>query len=172
MDSPAGWPLFHEFEEEIKGKNRFFPSDKFLRLFDVIIESSYHRKVIPQGTPLYRGRRNKLGGEFEFVSELGANKKTPAHNRASPVGISYMYLADAPETAIAELRANVKDYITVATFETIKPLQFLYLDQASVIDGGKVGEFDGLEVASFIFYLSYAFAAPVQKNAFQLPVVK
>ena len=77
-----------------------------------------------------------------------------------------MYLAGNPETAIAEVRANVNDYVSVATYETVKPLNLLYLDQATVIDYAEEdGEFRGLEIVSFISQLSFAFAAPVQKKA-------
>lgn len=165
QELPSGWALFHEFEEELKKQNRFFLNEKFLRLFDKIIENPYHRIIVKKGTDLYRGRKNPFRKKFKWVSDLGMNKENPSHNRASPIGISYMYLSDEPSTSISEIRPNVSDCVTVATFSTKKDLDFVFLKNESSYNGTIGEEFPSLEVAGFILYLSYAFSVPVQKQA-------
>ena len=70
MSDPAGWPLFHEYEEEIKTKNRFFLNPKFERLFLRIVNNESNVATLSPETPLFRARVNKPNKEFEFVHEL------------------------------------------------------------------------------------------------------
>lgn len=164
MNYPSGWLLFREFEEEIKSRNRFFPNDKFLRLFDRIIEEPYNTRIVQKGTELYRARRNKPTGEFEWVSELGVNRTNPGNNRASPIGIPYMYLADEPETAIAEIRANVNDSVTVATYTAKSDLAFIALDgNTAIVSGSEDDEIPPYDVLGFIARLGHNFAVPIQR---------
>lgn len=164
MSVPSGWLLFREYEEEIKNKNRFFPNSKFLRLFDEITKEPYNTHIVKQGTKLYRARRNKPEGEFGKVSDLGVNKTNPANNRASPIGIPYMYLADEPETAIAEIRANVNERITVASFTAKEALHFVSLDgNTAMCSGNEDSEFNPFDILEFITYLGHYFALPIQR---------
>ena len=158
---PAGWPLFHEYEEEIKTKNRFFLSSKFERLFCSIVSNESNTAVLSPDTPLYRARINKPNEEFEYVHELRGNKNAPSANRASPIGIPYTYLAGDTKTALAEIRANVRQPITVAEFHMGANKKIITLDGSAVYSGSKDAEFDSLEICSFILYLGLAFSAPI-----------
>lgn len=159
-DIMSGWDLFLELESELKRKNRFFPNKKFLRLFDKIIADVANQESVLAGTYLYRARRNKIGEDFTRISEVGVNHENPANNRASPCGIPYMYLADDEETASAEIRANVNDTITVATFKAKRELKFLTLENGGTASCRAEEEFDSSDIAGFILLLSYSFAKP------------
>ena len=165
MDIPHGYELYQEFENEITKVNRFFQNEKFERLFLKIITEESMKFTFQEGKEFYRARIRKSNHDFTKKSDLGMNKVNPSNNRASPRGIPCMYLADEPETAIAELRANVGDTVTVATFKASKDLNFLTLKAESSI-GGKIDEeFSSLDVSGFVLYLSYAFSRPIQSNA-------
>lgn len=169
VDYPAGWPLFHEYEEEIKRKNRFFLSPKFVRLFKRIVNNESNINILSPNTPLFRARVNKPSGEFELVSELRGNKNAPSANRASPVGIPYTYLAEDAETAIAEIRANVSQLITVAEFRVESEKRIITLSTyADYLCSGE-SELSSMEICSFILYLSHAFAAPIKNDMDYLP---
>lgn len=162
MDCPTGWPLFHEYEDEIRTKNRFFLSPKFERLFLRIVNNKSNISILSPQEPLFRARVNKPDGQFEYVHELRGNKNPMSTNRASPVGIPYTYLAGDVETAIAEIRANIKQEITVAEFHVKDEENILTLDDNTSYGGSIEDDFSSLEIASFIHYLGNAFARPVK----------
>ena len=164
MDYPAGWPLFHEYEEEIKTKNRFFLNPKFERLFLCIVNNKSNIAVLSPETPLFRARVNKIDREFEFVHELRGNKNAPSANRASPIGIPYTYLAGDVYTALAEIRANIRQQITVAEFHVESEKQILTLDYTSDYGVSEEDEFSSMTICTFILYLSLAFAEPIKNG--------
>jgi len=157
--------LFDQYAEELRGKNRFFPDNKYCRLFDLIINNPYNHKVLQKGTILFRARANNLHRPFTKASEIGINKANPSVNRASPLGIPYMYLAEEAETAIAEIRANVNQVVTVGQFKTRRRLSFLTLNSAVSYYEVNTEEFEPIEVAAFILGLGFAFAKPVSVSA-------
>jgi len=162
MDYPKGWVLFHEYEEEIKTKNRFFLNPKFERLFLRVITNKSNITTLSPDTPLFRARINRPDGEFEYVHELRANKNAPSANRASPVGIPYTYLAGDIKTALAEIRANVNQPITVAEFHVTNEKQILTLDCSCVCDTFDEDGYTSYDLSTFIVYLGLAFAAPIK----------
>jgi RES domain-containing protein len=115
------------FAEEIRDRNRYFPTDApdratFSSVFDqntVILSSgtTYHRARVVHGTAL-------------GPSDLGA---PPSHSatagRANPAGIPYLYLANDEETCVYESRAKVADVIAIGTFELTGPLRVVDLTQ-------------------------------------------
>lgn len=87
-------------------------------------------KKIETGTVFYRGRLIKNDYEKGIISsnpevELSAPPEYLASNsRMSPPGISFMYMADKPETAIAELHPYVNDTVAIGKFVSTKELNF------------------------------------------------
>lgn len=160
MSVPAGWELFKEYSEEIKTQNRFFLQKKFERLFEAIVSNPSNKCILSPDTPMFRARINKLGEEFTQVGELRGNKVSLVSNRASPIGISYTYLASNVETALAEIRANVNQPVTVAEFRLKTDLPFIKLQSTADFADG-TSEFSSMEICSFILYLSIAFSSPI-----------
>lgn len=85
---------------------------------------------IKKDTVFYRGRLVKNDNEKRIISsnpetELSAPPEYLASNsRMSPSGIPFMYTADKPETAIAEIHPYVNDIIAIGTFVSTKELNF------------------------------------------------
>ncbi|PMP11892.1 hypothetical protein BCS92_19300 [Vibrio tasmaniensis] len=88
------------------------------------------KRVIKKGTTLYRGRltsddKHRQSFQRKPSELLGAPPSLlAANNRMSPPGISFMYTANNPQTAIAEIRPYVGDTIAVGSFITKKTLTF------------------------------------------------
>lgn len=115
-----------KFKDELKHVNRYFcdysPDQKPLEaMFSFLIKA-----VEPQ-TSFFRARISYNSKSFK-INEMG---KPPAekvgNGRANPIGISYLYTASDKETAIAELRPHVGDYVCVCEFRATEALEFVDL---------------------------------------------
>jgi hypothetical protein len=87
-------------------------------------------RIVSEKTNLFRAR---VAGSEDKVKaclenprmELGAPpKERAANNRMSPAGIPLLYVADDPETGIAEVRPSIGDAVVVGRFSTTKDLKF------------------------------------------------
>jgi hypothetical protein len=112
--------LLRKFKNELINGNRFFADHTLLSTFENICNT--YKKVIKQGTKLYRGRINQFMNKEPFPDdEMGKpGNSIITINRANPPGINYLYLSDDIDTVIAELRPNKNTYITIAEFEITK----------------------------------------------------
>ncbi|MCG9782653.1 RES family NAD+ phosphorylase [Vibrio brasiliensis] len=140
-DAEVEWD---KYSKELKHSRRFTHKDAS-DYYTNLISTCVHRvesiskkdqkfnsakRVIEKGTVLYRGRitSNEIQKQ-QFQSDpnkhLGAAPAPlAANNRMSPPGISFMYTANSPKTAIAELRPYVGDTIAVGSFTTQRDLTF------------------------------------------------
>ena len=156
---------YKDFVAELSTKNRYFIDEHYLRIFDAVFENGENTIVIPKDYPLFRARRNPLGKDFRYISELGMNKTSRGPNRASPSGISYMYLAEDEITAIAEIKGHVGDDITVAQFRTKTELKIFSFGEDTPILNKACEEYDDFDYGGFLYMLMDAFATPVNKSA-------
>lgn len=85
MDCPDGWPLFHEYEDEIRTKNRFFLSSKFERLFLRIVNNKSNISILSPQEPLFRARVNKPDGQFAKSISCQASATTVLPGEASEI---------------------------------------------------------------------------------------
>lgn len=116
---------------------------------------------------LYRARKNNYGQLKQFArSEMGPPEAHMASaGRAQPAGVAVLYVADTAQTAIAEVRPEVAEYVTTATFR-IKPekrLKVLDLtrfsdDVHSLLDRNRS------TYSSLINLSRYAFSAPIHPD--------
>jgi hypothetical protein len=99
----------------------------FARQADVFV-------TMPAGTKLFRARRERKGQKFVSAGQLGPPPEEHATqtNRMSPPGIVMTYLADDPDTALAET-ANRPGTFAVATFVTERDALILDLTQLPAI---------------------------------------
>ncbi len=106
---------WEKFSEGLKRENRFFPSADFSIEPLSELLSSYSSSIDP-GHMLFRGRPARIDEIFP-CEQMGAPPYNSATGgRANPLGIPYLYLASDLETVIAELRPQLRNIITVATF--------------------------------------------------------
>ncbi|WP_175631737.1 RES family NAD+ phosphorylase [Yersinia proxima] len=129
---------WNNFAKELKHHRRFTHTDAS-RFYENLIGSCMHRvdkksefnsalKTINKGTVFYRGRLVK-DDRNAFLSNPEKVLSAPpdylaANSRMSPPGISFMYTAGDPETAISELRPYVNDTIAIGEFVSTKDLNF------------------------------------------------
>lgn len=131
--------LWEEFAQEIKYKNRFWCGynidksdsndnkliDEIAKLLDEIASSewiehslpmTYENTPINKYSPLYRARKGNYVDKKD--EEMGApvSIENMSAGRMNPIGISYLYLAEDPYTALIEKRVCKDDIITIAEF--------------------------------------------------------
>jgi RES domain len=125
------------FEEEIKHSNRFFPKENQVLEF---IDQIYEDKIISFaiGTNFFRSRllvdlrRASIGEDGSLQGFTKEQSMAPSSNiataqRASPKGISYLYLSQDEYTAIAETRPGIFSYISLAEINVVKELKIFDL---------------------------------------------
>lgn len=114
---------WENFREELKFCNRFFPTN-----------APDINHLMPLGKHI--GRKITLGSE-KFYRARVCNTKIPlpenemnkppqgktANGRANPLGISYLYVASDPDTAISEIRPHKGEKVTVAEFKVVQDLE-------------------------------------------------
>jgi len=146
-DSPSVSEMkqWEDFIKEIRTRNRYFPSKKIhLKTLAQLLPSQEYR--LPRNTDLFRARICENRTKAYPRKDMG---KPPVHisatqsGRANPIGIPYLYVASDTSTAIAEVRPNVGDLVTVGTFLTNDELIVLDLRSPRITDpfrwGNKLG---------------------------------
>lgn len=114
-----------EFKNEIRTRNRFLATQPYFPTSSNQIMDSFS-VTIEKDEKLYRGRIKK--GITYTKSEMGKPpRETSTPGRANPEGIPYLYLGEAIETVIAEVRPTVKDTICIGKFVVINPLNIFDL---------------------------------------------
>ncbi|MGV8899089.1 MAG: RES family NAD+ phosphorylase [Burkholderiaceae bacterium] len=167
---------FRFFESPIEKLFKEIRSSAFLRIeaSESIAESlKQHLNVAAQfctsgwdsnHSILYRARKNNYGQWKQFArSEMGPPAAHMASaGRAQLAGVAVLYVADTAQTAIAEVRPEVAEYVTTATFR-IKPekrLKVLDLTRFS----NDVYSLSSIERSSLINLARYAFSAPIHPD--------
>ena len=141
------WDLFCE---EIKYKNRYFPTKELdLELLSELLPFQTH--IIETNSSLYRSRKCYTSEKFD-PSEMGRpSVEQSQHGRANPKGIPYLYVSSDAETAIAEIRPFLKDKVTVGDFLVKAPLEVVDLRDPKIDDPFRFG--DSLEFV--VRYLNF-----------------
>jgi hypothetical protein len=140
-----GHMAFQLFADTVVSKYRYIRSEQVERfLSDTVLQTiSSDRKVtISPDMQLWRARlgyetirdivgqtndgRNVVFGSYRPYSSEKEMKPLPSNwdreNRASPRGISYLYLATNPKTAVAEVRPWMGARISVGEFRVVRDL--------------------------------------------------
>jgi len=128
------WRDFDIFKSDVKTKGRFIHTELALKFLNNLKESLSNRIVlIDSGATLYRAQP---GYEEEYyegqIIQLPheAKRMKPilykgSEGRANPKGISYLYLASDPNTAMSELRPHVGELISLGYFKCKKSLHIV-----------------------------------------------
>ena len=132
------WSSFLSFREKKRHEERYFHSEEVQEFLNGALATARERfELIPERQRYWRAQ---LGsdlwplddGDGETVDyrpvPYPVKRMKPIPERASegrvnPLGIPYLYLATDEKTAISEVRPWVGSYVTVAEFETRRPLK-------------------------------------------------
>lgn len=114
---PELMALYLELEIHLKTKTRFSLSprlEKFISRYIETIKNGYE-KTKDSDKIYYRARINGVDGRSFSVNDMGAPPEGKSSaGRINPEGISYLYVADSVDTAIAEVRPWKGATITIA----------------------------------------------------------
>ncbi|MBF4637225.1 RES family NAD+ phosphorylase [Clavibacter michiganensis] len=129
-DHLASWA---EFSDEIKTKNRYFPSmlpdpEVLKNTIEVQIEE------VKSDVALYRARLADTVGQY-MSADMGAPPPARASaGRANPVGVPYLYLAFDEATCIYESRAASHAIVSVGKFQLTRSVRVLNLADVEAPD--------------------------------------
>lgn len=134
------WKSFWDFSCEVKRKNRFLYDDATSDFLETLFATSKKKeKIIQKETILWRAQ---IGGIERETKDIDGNVITieegplqpkrmkPLANmfiegRANPRGISYLYLSDHKETALAEVRPWLDVKISIGQFKVLEELKIM-----------------------------------------------
>ena len=140
----GGW---YALAERLKHETRFFflrdddggnddyvsPSEILMRLGDEVTELDLVTRI-PAGTKFYRVRFQNPGEHYEMPADLGPPpaKFSTKSNRMSPPGIVMTYLAEDPNTALAETQTGPGTY-GCGVFEILRDIEVIDLSTIPVV---------------------------------------
>ena len=126
--SPEIWT---SLRTELQSENRFFPQNAPDRaLFASLIENLV-RPSAAVPARLYRARVMRGATPYE-LGDMGAPPADLASDgRANPIGIRYLYVADDPHTAIAEVKPSKGALLTAAEFVLVEDRAIRLIDLTS-----------------------------------------
>jgi RES domain len=128
------WQDFQTFERDVKFRNRYMHSSDVTEFLSNVARTLPAReRSLASGRILYRGQIGYDEYESEgqlLVHGFSAERMKPIANkgkegRANPKGISYLYLSSDENTALAELRPHLGQYISSARFRMQKNLRIV-----------------------------------------------
>jgi len=102
--------LRYFFSKDDRDDDEIYPPTKILKLIFSYAETAGTFVTMPKGTHLYRARRQTKEPPFTTAGTLGPPPAATQTNRMSPPGIVMTYVADDPETALAETANKVGNY--------------------------------------------------------------
>lgn len=114
------WELFRE---ELKHENRFFPKNAITKVQLEPFAEFLGIQVIPGKQKFYRARITPTENPLKRKDMGKPPKNLVLNGRANPLGIPYLYLASDIDTAIAEVRAQKGETVTVAEFHIKNKLE-------------------------------------------------
>ncbi len=130
FESPTDWYLFCGY---LTTENRYVLTRRWTNFIDAIVETAHKRvEILKKGTKLARARigvKEIQDPTYDFLTdivplppdEMGAPPSEEARDgRINPHGISYLYLGNSVETAVAEARPWVGAEVSVGYFTILK----------------------------------------------------
>lgn len=123
-------------------ENRYILNDKYKKLMEEILRLAKDREAfLEQDSVFWRAKSSKglrVAEDGEVIrdgytkEEMSAPSKENAKDgRTNPAGISYLYLAENLETAIAEIKPYIGDTITTASFSLNRKVKIVDIRQGA-----------------------------------------
>lgn len=117
--SPGEWI---GFEYYLCNRNRYVLDKENTDFIEMLLLAAQDRiEIITSGKLFYRGRLGSVGKKkrrpFNKTYMLNPKPVDTRGGRSNPKGISYLYLSDTKDTAIAETRPWLEQYVSIAKVE-------------------------------------------------------
>ena len=139
QDDKAYWI----FRTEILTENRYCHSDKVKEFIDEFAKKLGNiEATIKTGSQFFRTQKgfdtrvDFQNGIFmdDVPTAFGKDRMKPlrfkaCEGRLNPKGIPYLYLSNDKDTAIAETRPWIGEYVSVGIFQTTKDLKLVYFER-------------------------------------------
>lgn len=151
---------------------------RVLKLIDkYIINDSERRfyKILPSDMILYRARMAVLNSCYDkgvrIDNSLITHGFDELNSREAPIGInsegrnningvSYLYLADSPQTACSEIKSQLKSLISVAQFKLVKNISIFDLAN-DVTFNENDNKYENIALGYFFTKIMFSFMKPV-----------
>jgi hypothetical protein len=169
---------YYEFAKLVRTERRWVFDGAAKAFADTVRATSASRaQIIKAGRQLYRaqsGSRTALHPDgMDADVPLPKSKMLPDPKfirdggRANPPGFAYLYLASLPETALAEMRPWLHEYLTLALFKLLRDVRLVICraEKENIFD--RVFEKDPPpdQVSRYVWNdIGRAFARPVAKE--------
>ncbi len=160
--------LFRELERWLRETDRFSLPPHLEKHVEHYVNYKLAMRTVtyPAEEPLFRARIQKPQQESPYPPEaMGAPPAgTATSGRLNPEGISYLYLADSVETAIAEVRPWKGAFVSVGRFHPRRELRLASLTwPTDILDSRTVGDHGEGFVASIMLESLY-FSTPTHRD--------
>ncbi len=169
---------YWKFVQSITTDRRFVPAAEAQKFLDAVRATARTRCAEAKlGTRFFRAQ---VGVEIEeqdsgveWEHPLREERMIPSAQfikeggRANPAGIAYFYVASDAATAMAEMRPWVAESISLALFETVKPLKIVRCQPGSRTSLGRYlySEHTSSEIEKFVWSdIGHAFARPATRE--------
>lgn len=128
---PELFDIYKRIGNDLRNVNRFKLSADTQKICEKYVDwhIKHNSHVIGSANVYRRARVNEIGQSKPYdIKKMGAPPNgTASSGRINPEGISYLYLADSVETAIAEVRPWKGAVISVAEFSVARDLKVVSL---------------------------------------------
>lgn len=155
--------LWRDIKSELKSKNRFFAGVEAVPSLTEVLANAV-TELSPKDV-LFRVRSFQTNAHSK--RKMGAPPPEYATaGRANPPGISYLYLASAVETAVAEVRPHVGENLCVGRFKLRRSVKVVDLRQPHVGSPFRWGDrlHAALRIMGFLQELGQELSRPVAPN--------
>lgn len=176
---------YWKFAQLVKTERRWILDGEAANFLDAVRKSSKSRaRGLKSGSQLFRAQ---LGSDFvvrpagDGEDETGVEEEVPLPaarmvpdqknikkpGRANPPGFAYLYLANNPGTALAEMRPWVGESLSIAVFEIQKDVKLIACQQQPENLGERIFEENpsAEKVELYVWNdISRAFARPVNRE--------
>lgn len=125
-DQFSGPDVWIDFDYHRRMVNRYFLSDKHQQFLNLLVKKAEsRRKVVPKQSIYYRARVGHISRKqkssirkkdypFPRTKMLNPEPRHTIEGRINPRGISYLYLANDVETAVAEKKPQISQLVSIA----------------------------------------------------------
>lgn len=157
--------VYEIIDHEVFGENK----DRFITQIEAET-LCYRARIIPveDYTKTEKGIGIKLDGTIQGYNE--ENSREPlvgisSSGRNNISGVSYLYMASDPETACTEVKPQLRDLISLATFKIESPMRIVDFSTEKRLPGT---QFEGEEISLAVFFteLMLQFSKPVKNNQY------